>query len=185
MPVVAVHGRRGAKLALTRIGTVLARRPPQMEAACWNTMRRCWPSVVPAFPPTGATEVVSLRPVPAGSELTMTMFAAKSGLAASEARRRSGRSERRSMSPYFSRVAGAGITLLLGVDRFMSEMRALTNLVGNGVATIVVAIWEGEFDRQQAQRVLNGEVDVEGSDPLLELCLARPWYSQHLGGQVD
>ena len=64
-------------------------------------------------------------------------------------------------------VPVAGITLLLGVDRFMSEMRALTNLVGNGVATIVVAIWEGEFDRQQAQRVLNGEVDVEGSDPLL------------------
>ena len=64
-------------------------------------------------------------------------------------------------------VPVAGITLLLGVDRFMSEMRALTNLVGNGVATIVVAIWEGEFDRQQANRVLNGEVDVEDSDPLL------------------
>ena len=64
-------------------------------------------------------------------------------------------------------VPVAGITLLLGVDRFMSEMRALTNLVGNGVATIVVAIWEGEFDRQQAHRVLNGEVDVEGLDPLL------------------
>ena len=64
-------------------------------------------------------------------------------------------------------VPVAGITLLLGVDRFMSEMRALTNLVGNGVATIVVAIWEGEFDRQQANRVFNGEVDVEASDPLL------------------
>jgi aerobic C4-dicarboxylate transport protein len=64
-------------------------------------------------------------------------------------------------------VPVAGITLLLGVDRFMSEMRALTNLVGNGVATIVVAIWEGEFDRTQADRVLNGEVDVEASDPLL------------------
>jgi aerobic C4-dicarboxylate transport protein len=64
-------------------------------------------------------------------------------------------------------VPVAGITLLLGVDRFMSEMRALTNLVGNGVATIVVAIWEGEFDRVQANRVLNGEVDVEASDPLL------------------
>jgi aerobic C4-dicarboxylate transport protein len=64
-------------------------------------------------------------------------------------------------------VPVAGITLLLGVDRFMSEMRALTNLVGNGVATIVVAIWEGEFDRRQAERVLNGEVDVEASDPLL------------------
>jgi aerobic C4-dicarboxylate transport protein len=64
-------------------------------------------------------------------------------------------------------VPVAGITLLLGVDRFMSEMRALTNLVGNGVATIVVAIWEGEFDRQQAQRVFDGEVDVEDLDPLL------------------
>jgi Na+/H+-dicarboxylate symporter len=39
--------------------------------------------------------------------------------------------------------------------------------VGNGVATIVVAIWEGEFDRQQAMRVLDGEVDVEATDPLL------------------
>jgi aerobic C4-dicarboxylate transport protein len=64
-------------------------------------------------------------------------------------------------------VPVAGITLLLGVDRFMSEMRALTNLVGNGVATMVVAMWEGEFDRQQANRVLNGEVDVAGLDPLL------------------
>ena len=42
----------------------------------------------------------------------------------------------------------AGLTLLLGVDRFMSEMRGLTNLVGNGVATIVVAKWEGEFDAE-------------------------------------
>jgi aerobic C4-dicarboxylate transport protein len=50
-----------------------------------------------------------------------------------------------------------GISLLLGVDRFMSEMRSLTNLVGNGVATIVVAKWEGEFDSAQAKRMLNGE----------------------------
>jgi aerobic C4-dicarboxylate transport protein len=40
----------------------------------------------------------------------------------------------------------AGITLLLGIDRFMSQIRSLTNLVGNGVATIVVARWENEFD---------------------------------------
>lgn len=39
----------------------------------------------------------------------------------------------------------AGITLLLGIDRFMSQIRSLTNLVGNGVATIVVAKWENEF----------------------------------------
>jgi len=50
----------------------------------------------------------------------------------------------------------AGITLLLGVDRFMSQMRSLTNLIGNGVATIVVAKWEREFDEDKAARSLNG-----------------------------
>jgi aerobic C4-dicarboxylate transport protein len=49
----------------------------------------------------------------------------------------------------------AGITLLLGVDRFMSEMRTVTNLIGNGVATIVIARWENEFDDRKAQRILN------------------------------
>jgi aerobic C4-dicarboxylate transport protein len=53
-------------------------------------------------------------------------------------------------------VPVAGLTLLLGVDRFMSEMRALTNLVGNGVATIVVSKWEGELDAARAHRVLDG-----------------------------
>jgi aerobic C4-dicarboxylate transport protein len=53
-------------------------------------------------------------------------------------------------------VPMAGLTLLLGVDRFMSEMRALTNLVGNGVATIVVAKWERELDEGRMARVLNG-----------------------------
>ncbi|MEB3197965.1 MAG: C4-dicarboxylate transporter DctA [Candidatus Sericytochromatia bacterium] len=48
----------------------------------------------------------------------------------------------------------AGLALLLGVDRFMSEARALTNMVGNALATIVVARWEGRFDAAQAQRVL-------------------------------
>jgi aerobic C4-dicarboxylate transport protein len=53
-------------------------------------------------------------------------------------------------------VPVAGLTLLLGVDRFMSEMRALTNLVGNGVATIVVAKWERELNEGTMVRVLNG-----------------------------
>jgi aerobic C4-dicarboxylate transport protein len=53
-------------------------------------------------------------------------------------------------------VPMAGLTLLLGVDRFMSEMRALTNLVGNGVATIVVAKWEGELDEGKMTRILDG-----------------------------
>ena len=49
----------------------------------------------------------------------------------------------------------AGITLLLGVDRFMSEMRSITNLIGNGVAAIVVARWEGQFDDERARYVLS------------------------------
>lgn len=43
-----------------------------------------------------------------------------------------------------------GLALLLGVDRFMSEARAITNLIGNGVATVVVAKMEGEFDEEKA-----------------------------------
>jgi aerobic C4-dicarboxylate transport protein len=51
-------------------------------------------------------------------------------------------------------VPVAGIALLLGVDRFMSEARALTNLCGNAVAMVVVAMWEGEFDRTKGARLL-------------------------------
>ena len=39
------------------------------------------------------------------------------------------------------------LAILVGIDKFMSECRALTNLVGNGVATIVISRWEGELDR--------------------------------------
>ena len=56
-------------------------------------------------------------------------------------------------------VPVAGITLLLGIDRFMSEARALTNIVGNAVATIVVAKWEKELDVDHAKAVLKGEAD--------------------------
>jgi len=46
------------------------------------------------------------------------------------------------------------LALIVGIDRFMSECRALTNLVGNGVATLVVARWEGELDRETLAREL-------------------------------
>jgi aerobic C4-dicarboxylate transport protein len=49
----------------------------------------------------------------------------------------------------------AGITLILGVDRILNEVRALVNLVGNAVATIVVARWEGVFDVQTAREALS------------------------------
>jgi len=51
----------------------------------------------------------------------------------------------------------AGLSLLLGIDRFMSEARALTNLIGNAVATLVVARWEGRLDLERARAVLRGE----------------------------
>ncbi|CAN5330893.1 dicarboxylate/amino acid:cation symporter [soil metagenome] len=51
----------------------------------------------------------------------------------------------------------AGMALILGVDRFMSECRALTNFIGNAVATIVVARWEGELDRDALKAALDGE----------------------------
>jgi len=43
----------------------------------------------------------------------------------------------------------AGMTLILGIDKFMSECRALTNIIGNGVASIVVSKWEGELDKER------------------------------------
>lgn len=61
-------------------------------------------------------------------------------------------------------VPVAGLALILGIDRFMSEARALTNLVGNGVATIVVARWEGEVDREALARELAAGPDVAGGD---------------------
>lgn len=48
----------------------------------------------------------------------------------------------------------AGLSLLLGVDRFMSEARALTNMVGNAVATLAIARWEGRLDVERARRLL-------------------------------
>ncbi|MGI4719768.1 MAG: dicarboxylate/amino acid:cation symporter [Janthinobacterium lividum] len=60
----------------------------------------------------------------------------------------------------------AGMALILGIDRFMSEARALTNFVGNGVATVVVSKWEKELDVQRMDDVLHGRVAVEGDKDL-------------------
>ena len=57
----------------------------------------------------------------------------------------------------FPIVPVAGLALLIGIDRFMSEARALTNLIGNGVATVVIARWEGALDVDRMNRLLNGE----------------------------
>lgn len=57
------------------------------------------------------------------------------------------------------KIPVSGLVLLLGVDRFLNEARAVTNLIGNGVATIVVARWEGAIDMKMARAMLAGEID--------------------------
>jgi aerobic C4-dicarboxylate transport protein len=52
-------------------------------------------------------------------------------------------------------VPVAGMALILGIDRFMSECRAVTNFIGNAVATIVVSRWESQFDPIQFDKVVN------------------------------
>ncbi|MFJ7665999.1 dicarboxylate/amino acid:cation symporter [Lysinibacillus sp. NPDC097195] len=58
----------------------------------------------------------------------------------------------------FPMIPVEGIALLIGVDRFMSEARAVTNLIGNGVATVVVSKMEKEFDPEQEKRALAGKM---------------------------
>ncbi|MEM8513865.1 aerobic C4-dicarboxylate transport protein [Massilia sp. MP_M2] len=60
----------------------------------------------------------------------------------------------------------AGMALILGIDRFMSEARALTNFIGNGVATVVVSKWENELDVKRMDDVLHGRVIVEDQNTM-------------------
>jgi len=57
----------------------------------------------------------------------------------------------------FPMIPVEGIALLIGVDRFMSEARAVTNLIGNGVACVVVSKSEKEFDIEMQERALQGK----------------------------
>jgi aerobic C4-dicarboxylate transport protein len=58
------------------------------------------------------------------------------------------------------------LALLLGIDKFMSECRALTNLIGNGVATVVISRWESELDSTKLHEVM--------AHPMLEAMEAKP-----------
>ena len=65
-------------------------------------------------------------------------------------------------------IPAIGLVLVLSVDWFMGMARALGNLIGNCVATVVIAAWEGDIDRARAHKVLNGELDEPTEDLLLE-----------------
>ncbi|NVN92018.1 MAG: dicarboxylate/amino acid:cation symporter [Desulfuromonadales bacterium] len=77
----------------------------------------------------------------------------------------------------------AGLALILGIDRFMSEARALTNLIGNGVATLVVAKWENELHVERMEAILTHgtwedleepEALLDGEDTLLNEPICEP-----------
>ena len=79
-------------------------------------------------------------------------------------------------------VPVASIALILGVDRFMSEARALTNLIGNGVATIVVGKWENAVDVKKMNARLNGESEIEADDPETVLVVEDIKDGSHIPG---
>jgi aerobic C4-dicarboxylate transport protein len=62
-------------------------------------------------------------------------------------------------------VPVAGLALILGIDRFMSEARALTNLIGNGVATVVVGKWCKDLDVARMKKVLDGYSEADAEEP--------------------
>ncbi len=62
-----------------------------------------------------------------------------------------------------------GMAIVLGIDKFMSECRAITNLIGNGVATVVVAWWEGELDHDKLRRGLMRQHDPSSEQEMLSV----------------
>lgn len=64
------------------------------------------------------------------------------------------------------KIPVAGMVLLLGVDRFMSEARAITNTIGNAVGTLAIARWVGDLDQTRVRQVLDGEISpIPSTDP--------------------
>jgi aerobic C4-dicarboxylate transport protein len=73
----------------------------------------------------------------------------------------------------FPAIPVAGLTLLLGVDRFMSEARAITNLIGNAVATMVIARWDGALDLERARAILDGQPPPPRVTEVLEVTVVE------------
>ncbi|WP_449432137.1 dicarboxylate/amino acid:cation symporter [Pseudomonas putida] len=71
----------------------------------------------------------------------------------------------------------AGMVLLLGVDRFMSEARAITNTIGNAVGTMAIAKWVGALDSQRLEQVLNNQTPTEPEPSLLQASAVAPAVS--------
>jgi aerobic C4-dicarboxylate transport protein len=79
-----------------------------------------------------------------------------------------------------------GVGLVVGIDRFMSEARALTNFAGNAVATVIIGKWVGEFDQAQATRVFHNEEPFDETTMLDDIePSARPSSEAAWGGITE
>ncbi|MGV9567268.1 cation:dicarboxylate symporter family transporter [Streptomyces sp. NPDC003480] len=76
-----------------------------------------------------------------------------------------------------------GVGLIIGIDRFMSEARAVTNFAGNAVATLLIGTWTGEVDKERVRRVLAGEIPFDEQTLLDEHGAAAPVPEQ--GGDKE
>ena len=79
-------------------------------------------------------------------------------------------------------VPVAGMALILGVDRFMSECRSLTNFVGNAMAAIVVARWEGELDRDRLAATLEAGRVLDDATEAAHVHMPAPGLARPLAG---
>ena len=79
-----------------------------------------------------------------------------------------------SLQAFGSVIPVVGIALIVGIDRFMSEARAITNVIGNGVGTLVVARWQGELDRDRLRAVLDDPSSVDVERAAVEAEAAEP-----------
>ncbi|WP_425558969.1 cation:dicarboxylate symporter family transporter [Kutzneria kofuensis] len=73
------------------------------------------------------------------------------------------------MQAFGTVIPVVGIALIVGIDRFMSEARAITNVIGNGVGSLVVARWQGELDRDRLKQVLDNPSTVDAERDAAEL----------------
>ena len=71
-------------------------------------------------------------------------------------------------------IPAIGLVLVLSVDWFVGIARALGNLIGNCVATVVIAVWEGDIDRARANRVLNGDLVEDDMHSAIGLAKVAP-----------
>ncbi|AHI00390.1 dicarboxylate/amino acid:cation symporter [Kutzneria viridogrisea] len=74
-----------------------------------------------------------------------------------------------SLQAFGSTIPVVGIALIVGIDRFMSEARAITNVIGNGIGTLVVARWQGDLDSERLRHVLDNPSTVD-----VDAALTRP-----------